>query len=129
MSACARSVFRPKSFAACVSVFLLLMTSSATSSDTVSAPPYFREFGYLPLRDGTRLAYVVYRPTKEGRYPTLVQYDAYNGAGLDGNDSAVKPFVEHGYAYVGVDVRGAACSQGDFELLAPIQAQDGAQVI
>jgi hypothetical protein len=31
----------------------------------------YREYGYVPMKDGVRLAYILWRPQKEGRYPTL----------------------------------------------------------
>ena len=93
-----------------------------------------REFGYVTLRDGVKLAYVTYRPVKDGRYPTLLEFSPY---GVDGKPfdepsrptRAVRRFLERGYAYAGVDIRGTSCSTGTMTMFDPLIAQDGAEVI
>ena len=93
-----------------------------------------REFGYITLRDGVKLAYVTYRPVKDGRYPTLLEFSPY---GVDGKPfdepsrptRAVRRFLERGYAYAGVDIRGTSCSTGTMTMFDPQIAQDGAEVI
>src|SRR5215469_3143411 len=67
----------------------------------------YREFGYVPMKDGVRLAYVVWRPKATGRYPTVFVYGPYNE-----NATAfrrVQRFVEAGYAFLGVNMRGTGC--------------------
>ena len=87
-----------------------------------------REFGYITLRDGVKLAYVTYRPMKEGRYPTLLEFSPY---GVDGKpfDDMVKQYLGRGYAYAGVDIRGTSCSTGEMTMFDPLIAQDGVEVI
>ena len=63
-----------------------------------------REFGYLLLRDGVKLSYVIYRPTEGDRHPTLLEFSPY---GVDGFEfSQVKRYLERGYPYAGVSIRG-----------------------
>jgi predicted acyl esterase len=73
-------------FAWAIAFALLAPSIAARSQDSARvrpAPssPYFREFGYVTLSDGVRLAYVVYRPSQDGKYPTIMQYDPYVAAG------------------------------------------------
>ncbi|MDT8369676.1 MAG: CocE/NonD family hydrolase [Longimicrobiales bacterium] len=86
-----------------------------------------REIGYLEMRDGTRLAYVVWRPTEEGSYPTLISFSPYVEDGVDFN--RVKPYLDHGYAYVGANVRGTSCSEGVFSWMDPGHGPDGAELV
>lgn len=61
-----------------------LIASRSQVSARVASPqssPYYREFGYVTLNDGVRLAYVAYRPSRDGKYPTIMQYDPYVAAG------------------------------------------------
>jgi putative CocE/NonD family hydrolase len=90
------------------------------------ASPYHREFGYIPLSDGVRIAYVAYRPTQDGKYPTIMQYDPYVAAGAGPN----RGWLDKGYAFIGVSVRGTGCSQGSFSFLnGESHGADGAEVI
>jgi predicted acyl esterase len=70
----------------------------------------YREFGYTRLHDGVRLAYVIWRPTKEGRYPVVFHYSPYGSDAAQFRD--VKRFLDAGYAYLGVNMRGTGCSEG-----------------
>ena len=113
-------------------VFALLTPSIAARSQapTRVAPPqsspYHREFGYVTLSDGARLAYVAYRPTQNGTYPTVMQYDPYVAAGSGPNAG----WLDKGYAYIGVSVRGSGCSQGAFSFLdGESHGADGAEVV
>ena len=87
-----------------------------------------REFGYITLRDGVKLSYVTYRPMKEGKYPVLLEFSPY---GVDGTpfSNAVKQYLDRGYAYAGVDIRGTSCSTGTLSMFDPIIAPDGAEVV
>jgi putative CocE/NonD family hydrolase len=91
----------------------------------------FWEFGYLQMKDGVRLAYVIWRPTKEGRYPTVFHYGPYDNDAQPFDD--VKRFLESGYAFLGVNMRGSGCSEGiDHEggVMRPSTVgQDGFEVV
>lgn len=91
----------------------------------------FREIGYAPMPDGVRLAYISYRPAEEGRYPVILDYDAYEsgGAGIEVGSWFHKA-VQRGYAVVGANVRGSGCSEGaTFSVFHPIQGPDGAALV
>lgn len=68
----------------------------------------------VPMRDGTLLRADLYRPTGEGRFPTLVYRTPY------GKHDTVRWYdthldaVERGYAVVIQDVRGRHASEGVF---------------
>ena len=79
------------------------------------------------MKDGVRLAYVVWRPKQDGRYPTLVSYSPYTTGGV-GFDT-VRPYLEHGYAYVGANIRGTSCSEGEYGLWHANEGPDGAQIV
>ena len=87
----------------------------------------YREIGYVPMKDGVRLAYVVWRPKKDGKYPTLVSYSPYASDGTTFN--AARPYLEGGYAYVGANIRGTSCSEGTYGLWNANEGPDGAQLI
>ena len=91
----------------------------------------FREIGYAPMPDGVRLAYIAYRPADEGRYPVILDYDAYESSGAAiAPGSWVFQAVRRGYAVVGANVRGSGCSEGDtFSILHPQQGKDGAALV
>lgn len=118
------------------SVALVLPTSvtvdaqgdgGAAGAPELTEQDVYREIGYVPMKDGVELAYVVWRPKKDGRYPTLVSYSPYatNGAPF----ATVKPYLEHGYAYVGANIRGTSCSEGQYGLWHPLEGPDGAQLV
>lgn len=94
-----------------------------------------RESKYVPVRDGTRLAVDIYRPTKDGvraekKLPTLVWMTWYRRAnllpdgsvkslfGIEGEGVAensigqARYYLEHGYTILAVDTRGSGASFG-----------------
>ncbi len=87
------------------------------------------QIGYIPLHDGTRLAYILYKPAAAGRFPVLVKYEPYWGGGTQ--FKVEEPlYLQHAYAVMMVNVRGTGCSSGQFHRIRePIQVQDGAEVI
>ena len=60
-----------------------MVLSHPLSAQQLNLQNVVRDYGYIPMRDGVNLAYVVYRPTREGRYPILLEYSPYN---VDGNE-------------------------------------------
>jgi len=93
-------------------------------------------FGYLQVRDGTRLSVNVRLPDPSlygpGPYPTVIQYSGYSpsrpgtpsGADAGGMLAGVL-----GFAYVGVNVRGSGCSGGVFDVFNAAEAADGYDVV
>ena len=82
---------------------------------------------YLPMRDGTRIALDVFRPTKnnvvhEARLPVIWEHRRYQRAMIDQNgriysqldrqDHPMRKVVPCGYIFAVADVRGAGASFG-----------------
>lgn len=65
------------------------------------------------MRDGVHLAADVYRPKKEGRYPVILRRTPYLRTDPRPLET-IRYFVERGYAYVFMDVRGRGDSEGVF---------------
>lgn len=122
-------------------IALALMAAAALNGTAMAAhgsrgPPgseYPWHFGYVTMADGTRLAYVVYLPRPEGRFPALLQYEPYAGGGSGPrSQDAWWPagmWLAHGYAVVFANVRGTGCSQGAFDPFGPHEGADGAALI
>ncbi|WP_068089810.1 CocE/NonD family hydrolase [Novosphingobium rosa] len=115
---------------------------AATPPDEMSPPvkhqPTFfarRLTGYLPARDGTQLRYSVLLPKGEGPFPVIVNYSGYDPGSIGGavyldDNTAMsvnldRALVAAGYAVIGINARGTACSEGQFEFLARSYGEDG----
>jgi putative CocE/NonD family hydrolase len=95
--------------------------------------------GYLPTRDGTMLRYSVLLPKGKGPFPVIVNYSGYDPGSIGGaaylkDNTAMsvnldRSLIEAGYAVVGFNARGTACSEGQFEFLARSYGQDGRDAI
>ncbi len=108
-------------------------------------------FGYMTMRDGTKLSIFVSLPgpPEDGPYPTLVNYSGYSPSkpGEVVSD-AVRPLCNSfpvlcdapghpagliagvaGYATVGVNMRGTGCSGGAYDYFEPLQLMDGHDAI
>lgn len=88
--------------------------------------------GYLMTRDGTLLAYQIVLPDPAvfgpGPYPVVVDYSAYRPS-IDFFDGVGTRFPALGYAAVGVNMRGSACSGGAFDYFEQLQALDGYDMV
>lgn len=100
----------------------LLAAPQARAQD---APTYPREYGYVAMPDGVRLAYTVYLPAPSGKFPTVLQYEPYVGAGSGPSNR----WLQNGYAVVFANVRGSGCSQGVHDLFGPREGPDGAALV
>jgi uncharacterized protein len=106
-----------------------------------SAPPntkvYDQElqqggYGYIEMRDGTKLAANVSLPlTQEPPpYPTLIEYSGYGTADPDGPESGIAIVGNAlGYAVVDVNMRGTGCSGGAFDFFETLQSLDGYDIV
>ncbi|HUF32301.1 MAG TPA: CocE/NonD family hydrolase [Acidimicrobiales bacterium] len=98
-------------------------------------PPTHRT-GYIPVAVGTLdealLHYKVMTPDPaefgEGPYPTVIDYSGYLPA-LNVYDGLDDRFIAAGYAVVGLNIRGSACSSGKFDYFEPRQSIDGVEAI
>ncbi|TVS11230.1 MAG: CocE/NonD family hydrolase [Wenzhouxiangella sp.] len=88
--------------------------------------------GYFETRDGTLLAYQVVLPDPDvfgpGPYPVVIDYSAYRPS-INFFDGVGSRFPALGYAAVGVNMRGSACSGGSFDYFEQIQAIDGYDMV
>ena len=66
-------------------ISMVLASSRPSNGQELKEQDVNREFGYIAMKDGVKLAYVIYRPTKEQRYPILLELSPYN---VDGSNSA-----------------------------------------
>jgi predicted acyl esterase len=92
----------------------------------------------ITARDGTRIAARIYRPDGSGPCPALIGASPYR---FDNNrlppsaqflwreTGPIEWYVDQGYAYVNMDVRGSGRSGGDFEFLGPNEQTDLYDVI
>jgi putative CocE/NonD family hydrolase len=92
---------------ACSIVFLVVLGARAMETNGVNV-----EHGVqVTMRDGTILRADIYRPKKEGKYPTLLErtpYDKTGSAGFGLRASAL------GYVVIVQDVRGRYTSDGEW---------------
>ncbi|MCB1250037.1 MAG: CocE/NonD family hydrolase [Acidimicrobiales bacterium] len=93
-------------------------------------------YGYLEVRDGTKLSVNVRLPDPTvygpGPYPTVIQYSGYapSKPGVPtGADAGGMLAGSFGFAYVGVNIRGSGCSGGVFDAFNAAQAADGYDVV
>ena len=71
----------------------------------------------VPMRDGTKLATDVYRPSDEnGALPTILIRTPYNKSAAPNGDAQARFFASHGYAVAVQDVRGKFASEGAFRV-------------
>ncbi len=107
-------------------LLLGLASAHAQGPEEVGERDVHREYGYLSMRDGVRLAYVVWRPKKGKRYPTLLTYSPYGSGGMP----LPKGYLREGYAVVGADIRGTGCSEGAFDPYnIAVEGADGAALV
>lgn len=101
---------------------------SGTLYDQVLTPGY----GYFYVSDGTALAYQLLLPDSavwgDGPYPVVIDYSGYEPSFriYDGLD---REFLSRGYAVMGVNMRGTACSAGSFDYFEWRQALDGYDMV
>jgi putative CocE/NonD family hydrolase len=69
----------------------------------------------VPMRDGTLLDAMVWRPAAEGRYPALVERVAYELVGRARANGEY--YAGHGYVVVAQNVRGTYASEGQYTLM------------
>ena len=79
----------------------------------------------VPMRDGTRIQFDVYRPKGVDRAPAIFVRTPYNmnywdvRLGAPADMTAQLTAVKRGYAYVGANERGHFFSEGNYDILGP----------
>jgi hypothetical protein len=110
--------------------------ASRAATATSSHPWAKRIWGYLRTSDGTELRYSVMLPKAHGRFPVLMQYDGYDAGSIGGaayqqgdtwmSSELDADLLRHGYAVMGLQMRGTGCSTGTFDLFSKSWGTDGA---
>jgi predicted acyl esterase len=132
---------------------VLTTQSAPPSTDVYNQTVPSDGYGYMSMRDGTKLAYSVHPPTDlanvEGldlppevtsqlsslvapgvKSPTLVEYSGYGYAKPDGPVSGIAALANiMGFTVVDVNMRGTGCSGGAFDFFEPLQSLDGYDVV
>ena len=110
---------------------LTLVALSLSSAAAQATTPEKTEWGYIPMADGAQLRYEAWLPKGEGPFPVLMNYEGYQ-AGTAPDDSIPElaaDALDHGYAVVGVSLRGSGCSDGTWQLFNKQQGEDGAAAV
>lgn len=101
----------------------------------------------VPMRDGVQLSVDVFRPDGDGAFPALLAYSPYWNEGqylpvppgnphptaswgnfaIECGDSEY--FASRGYVHVIANARGCGESDGDYQLMGPLEQQDGYDLI
>ncbi|MER8930548.1 CocE/NonD family hydrolase [Mesorhizobium sp. M0859] len=105
------------------------MTKQSCTSQAVnfSEADVVRDISYVTTKDGTRIAYICYRP-KSGRYPTVFEYTGYQASAT--RFEVAKPFLDAGYAFLGANATGTGCSTGAMDQwFSQIEGVHGAEVV
>jgi hypothetical protein len=105
-------------------------------------------YGYMTMRDGTKLAYDIHPPTDVSQAlpggvhapgggasaanpsPTLIEYSGYGYADPAGPVNGIAVLANlMGFTVVDVNMRGSGCSGGAYDFFEPLQNIDGYDVI
>jgi putative CocE/NonD family hydrolase len=84
---------------------------------------------YITMRDGTKLAALIIRPTHDGKpvntpLPVIWTHNRYHRENIYGSQY-ILPLLKHGYIIVSVDVRGSGASFGEYVgLFSPEETND-----
>ncbi len=87
-------------------------------------------FGYITMRDGTKLSAMISLPgpADQGPYPTVIEYSGYDPANPNSPQPSELLAQLLGYATVGVNMRGTGCSGGSYNYFEQLQSLDGYDV-
>src|SRR4029077_15528399 len=130
-------------------------SNASTLYDPANNPVKSHGYGYMTMRDGTKLAYTTHPPTDVvnslplpsaladqihllspsdpsaiNKAPTLVEYSGYGYARPSGPVSGIEALANlMGFTVVDVNMRGTGCSGGAFDFFEPLQSLDGYDVV
>jgi putative CocE/NonD family hydrolase len=114
-----------------LSLVLALTAGWLAAGPSTAAPTPVQKQGYIPMADGTKLAYAVELPAAKGRFPVALAYAGYcEGSDPYCNDATnATALVAAGYAVQGVNIRGTGCSTGVFDPFTAQEWRDGAAAV
>ena len=125
---------------------VLTTQSAPPSTDVYNQSVPNDGYGYMTMRDGTKLAYSVHPPTDVTNVagvdlppnpagnsvpaPTLIEYSGYGYARPEGPQSGIATLANlMGFTVVDVNMRGTGCSGGAFDFFEPLQNLDGYDIV
>ena len=126
-----------KTLARCGLMLVALCSAPVVQAadDDIIAPTRIEN---VRVRDGATIAVAIYLPTNAGRHPTLFAASPYR---FDNNllpptpqflwreTGPIKWYLDHGYAFVHMDVRGTGRSDGEYRFLDSKEQTDFFDVI
>jgi hypothetical protein len=110
------------------SLFTMLLYASPLAAQIDTTIGVIDRNVAVRMRDGVVLRADLWRPARDGRFPTLVYRTPYNKAPVFATYSLFRRAVERGYAVVAQDVRGRYASDGEY-LPYQQEGQDGFDTI
>ncbi len=125
---------------------VLTTQSAPPSTDVYNQSVPSDGYGYMTMRDGTKLAYSVHPPTDVSNVggvdlppnpagnsvpaPTLIEYSGYGYARPEGPQSGIAALANiMGFTVVDINMRGTGCSGGAFDFFEPLQNLDGYDIV
>ena len=120
--------------AALLLAVLLAVTASwgQMPSTEESSSPQFKvkiELGRMvQMRDGVKISADIYRPDAPGRFPVVLSQTPYDNLPW-ARSLGARWFVERGYAFAVVDIRGRYDSEGDWDPFDPKHKTDGYDMV
>jgi uncharacterized protein len=114
-----------------VCALIVLSAVWLSAGSAVAAAATVQKQGYVPMADGTQLAYTVELPAGTGQFPVALAYAGYcEGSDAQCNDATnASALLAAGYAVLGVNIRGTGCSTGTFDAFTAQESRDGATAI
>lgn len=95
--------------------------------------------GYFKNRDGVRLHYSVLLPKADGKFPVILSINGYEAGSTGGlhyrkgmsamGNELDRALLKAGYAVVGVNPAGTACSEGKWGFMDASFGRDGADAV
>lgn len=97
-----------------------------------------RDSALVPMKDGVKMYVEIVRPTKAGRYATILELSPYHGTAADRSGTRILPdppgglagyFAPRGYAVVFADLRGTGKSEGCLDHMGKLDQQDAYSIV
>jgi putative CocE/NonD family hydrolase len=110
-----KQVFPPVFLIGCVLIaFFLVAPAQAQTAPAAAEQTYAMKTDFdvrVKMRNGVELSADIYRPDAEGKFPVILSRTPYT---KPGSYRTARYFVERGYVFAAMDVRGRGDSDGKF---------------